>query len=38
MLATGGSAIRAIEVLNENNCYDVTLVCLLPVMKEKILF
>ena len=29
MLATGGSAIRAIEVLNENNCYDVTLVCLL---------
>ncbi len=29
MLATGGSAIRAIEVLNENNCYDITLVCLL---------
>ena len=29
MLATGGSAIRAIEVLNENNCYDISLICLL---------
>ena len=29
MLATGGSAIRAIEVLNENNCYDITLISLL---------
>ena len=29
MLATGGSAMKSIKVLNENNCFDITLVCFL---------